>query len=118
MCRYGNDVVVVWNAENEATDVFLKAGLMVAKALCTRSVKEKEAQRIDFEPTDRAIREIEKQAGTLADIITWAGTIKSNSEKILDRVRIIQESVQRQIKILDEQTSIIRLSVEAELADN
>ncbi len=118
MGRYGNDVVVVWNAEDEATDIFLRAGLMVAKALCTRARKEKEAHSIDFEPTDRAIREIEKQAGTLADVTTWAGTIKSNSEKILDRVRIIQESVQRQIKILDEQTSIIRLSVEAELAEN
>jgi hypothetical protein len=75
MCRYGNDVVVVWNAEDEASDVFLRAGLMVAKALCTKAIKQKEAQEIDFEHTDRAIREIEKQAGTLADIATWAGTI-------------------------------------------
>jgi hypothetical protein len=118
LCRYGNDVVVVWNAEDEATDVFLRAGLMVAKALCTRAMKQKEAQKIDFETTDRAIREIEKQAGTIAEVTTWVGTIKNNSDKILDRVRIIQDSVQRQIKILDEQTNILKSSMGAELVEN
>ena len=34
--RYGNDVVVIWDAEDTGSDVFLDAGLSVARALCAR----------------------------------------------------------------------------------
>ena len=35
--RYGNDFVVVWNAEDASSDVFLKAGVIAARALCFRA---------------------------------------------------------------------------------
>ena len=35
--RWGHDIVVVWDAEDPATDVRLKAGFLLAKALCQRA---------------------------------------------------------------------------------
>jgi hypothetical protein len=37
LARYGNDVVIVWDAEKPATDVVLIAGLEVTRALCARA---------------------------------------------------------------------------------
>jgi gas vesicle protein len=108
LARYGSDVVVVWDSEDEATDVFLSAGLMVAKALCTRATMQHDAQRADFESIERAIREIEKQASGLDEIHTSTHTIKNSSEKILIRVRIMQEALHQQIAILDERVTDLK----------
>ena len=35
--RYGSDFIVVWDAEDTSTDVFLKAGIIAARALCFRT---------------------------------------------------------------------------------
>ena len=86
--RYGNDFIVVWDADDAATDVFLKAGIIAARALCFRTERQSAAQQVDFETIDKAILEIEKRAGNLDDIRKSAETIQSSSTKILDRVRI------------------------------
>ncbi len=103
LMRYGNDIFVTWDAEDPASDVYLWAAISIAKALCTRKVVQREVQEADFESVERAIREIEKQAGGLDGITRMTETIKGNSEKILHRVRIMQASFTRQIDVLNEQ---------------
>jgi hypothetical protein len=36
--RFGDDVFVIWDAEDATTDIFLKLGLTVARALCSAQV--------------------------------------------------------------------------------
>src|SRR5207253_1167311 len=83
--RYGDDVVIVWDAENPPSDVVLIAGISVAKCLCARARVIGESRAADFDAIDRAILEIERQIGGLDEIFKYAGTIKSNGEKIIDR---------------------------------
>ena len=52
--RYGNDVVVIWDAEDTGSDVFLDAGLSVARALCARPKSISEEADEDFEALERA----------------------------------------------------------------
>ena len=66
--RYGSDFIVVWDAEDTSTDVFLKAGIIAARALCFRTERQSAAQQVDFETIDKAILEIEKRAGNLDDV--------------------------------------------------
>jgi hypothetical protein len=106
--RYGIDVVVVWDAMNEATDVFLSAGLMVAKALAVRSKVVEEGLAADFEAVDRSIREIERQAGYLEEIKTSSATIKSGAEKILHRVELMRAALEKQVGLLDTQVDLLR----------
>src|SRR5262249_48723680 len=89
--RYGQDLVVVWNAEQPANDVFLKAGVIAARALCFRAERRNDSAKVDFEAIDRAILEIEKRAGNLDEVRKSAETIQSASGKILERVRIDRE---------------------------
>lgn len=106
--RYGSDLVAVWDAEDPASDVFLAAGLSVARALCTRAAAEREAREADFSALDAALREIERQAAGLDEITTFTGTIQSHSEKILKRARLMRDGLAAQLEILKENLGHLR----------
>ena len=100
MRRIGNDLLVVWDAENPATDSHFKAALEIARALCVRSSQAKEHQEFDFAKIDKSILDIERHVQNLDKIRTSAETIRSSSDKILERVRIDQEALDRQLAVL------------------
>jgi len=102
--RYGNDIFVVWDADDLNNDVILKAALSLAKALCVRESSARDAEAADFEAIDNAILAIEKEAKRLEKMNTWTETIKSNSGKILDEVRKMTEGLHDQIQVLREAT--------------
>ena len=108
LARYGDDVVVVWDAEGGATDAYLKAALSVARALSVRSAADSVALGVDVEGLERAIREIERQAGGLDEISKSAQAIDSHVSKILDKARIVRNGLERQVGILDEQVAGLR----------
>jgi hypothetical protein len=98
--RYGNDLVVVWDAEDSASDVYLKAGILACRALCFRAQRQSAAQQVDFAAIEKAILEIEKRAGNLDDVRKAAETIQSSSGKILERVRIDREALEKLVVLL------------------
>jgi hypothetical protein len=111
LARYGADVIVVWDAEDPATDAFLKAALEISRALCVRCHAAADRQHIDFTPIDRAILDIEKRVQNLDQVRTSAETIKSSSEKILDRVRIDRKALDEQLVVLREAISGVKQSI-------
>ena len=106
--RYGNDIILVWDAENPSTDVYLKAGIVTARALCFRVERKSETQQADFESIDRAILEIEKRASNLDAIRKSAETIQSSSDKILKRVDTDRKAFDRQLEILRDKMSELK----------
>ena len=105
--RYGENIVVVWDAEDPATDVFLEAGLSIAKALSTRAKSHNEEVGGDINDIEVAITTVEGQIKELGDITTWTQTIKSNSEKILKRTERVQTNLMTQIEILNEKVEAL-----------
>jgi hypothetical protein len=102
LVRYGADVIVVWDAEDPQTDAYLRAAVEISRALCVRCHQASERLAIDFGPIDRAINEIEKKAKNLDQVNNWATTIRSNSDKIIDRVRIDREAFEKEVSTLRE----------------
>ncbi|MEQ8847221.1 hypothetical protein [Botrimarina sp.] len=100
LARYGQDLIVVWDAEDPATDPYLLAAIEIARACVVERHRGDSAEEVDLESIDRAINEIEKRAAGLERIRTPAETIKSSSERILERVRIDQQALERQVVIL------------------
>jgi len=111
--RYGHDLIVVWDAEDPSTDVFLKAGVIAARALCFRAERHTAAAQVDFEAIERAILEIEKRAGNLDEVRKSAETIQSSSSRILERVRIDREGLEKQVTLLREKVGELRNSISA-----
>ena len=111
--RYGNDVIVAWDPEDRVTDVYLSAGLSVAKALCTRAAVLHKADRADFEEIDRAIRAIEKQGNGFDEITRLSGTIHSHSRKILDRADRMRHDLAVQIETLDRHIAQLKRAIDS-----
>ncbi len=100
--RYGEDVFVLWDPDDTQTDVHLKAGLTIARALCIRAQRQSEAQEADFTAITEAILEVEKQSNFLGEITKATDTIRSQNDKIVERVRKSRASLERQVEILRE----------------
>ena len=106
--RYGNDIVIAWDHEDPITDVVFDAGISVAKALCTRAKSHSDEVGESIEAIEGAILTIEKQAGGFAEIVRLTTTIKNNSENVLNRARIMSESIEKQIAVLNEKVGGLR----------
>jgi hypothetical protein len=79
--RWGHDIVVVWDAEDAATDVRLKAGFLLAKALCLRANQHEEEEAASLSEMDVAIEAIRKQIAGFEEIKTSATTIVGGAKR-------------------------------------
>jgi hypothetical protein len=100
LARYKQDVLVIWDAEDQSTDPYLLAAIEIARACVVEQHRGDAREDIDVEAIDRAINAIEKSAQGLEKIRVPAESIKSSSEKILERVRIEQTELERQVATL------------------
>lgn len=113
LSRIGNDVFLVWDPEESTTDLYLRVGLTLARALSVRARQHNDSHSGDFLEVDKAILEIEKQVNSLDDLQTWVGTIANNSEKILKKVNSMRKSLSNQVEILRERTDSLKIIAES-----
>lgn len=106
--RYGRDIVVRWNADDDALDVWLQAALMVATALAVKAASHDRQDAASFEKIDRAIERIRKALEGFDEINTSANTTRSAAEKILNRARLMQESLSSQIQAIVDEISKVK----------
>lgn len=106
--NFGDDVLVVWDAEDGNSDLYFKLALGVARALCIRRDKQRSEQAADFQEIDKAVLEIEKRAGNLEQVEKWADTIRARAEDILKHVSTSRASLTRQVETLQERLTDIR----------
>ena len=102
LARHGSDIVVVWDAEDEASDVVLRAGLMVAKALCVRAGVQAQGRATELAGMDAAVRAIEKQCEKFDIMRTRCNTIRAAADEIIRHAEIGQREIRRQLGELDE----------------
>jgi hypothetical protein len=103
ICRFGDDVFVIWDSEDSATDLFLKLGLTVCRALCQRKHDERAAEQVDFTAIDKALLAIKKRYDDFESIHKYAETIIKNSGEIQDRARIVRKDLELQVDRLERQ---------------
>ena len=108
LSRFGHDVFAVWDSEDADTDIYLRVGMTLARALCVRKYNHQQTEAADFTAIDAAILEIEKRLRDFDQLRTWTKTIYSNSEKILDQLRGVRKSLERQIETLRDKTGDLK----------
>ena len=79
--RYGNDFVVVWDAEDPSTRRVPQGRHHRRPRTLLPHRAQSAAQQVDFEAIDKAILEIEKRAGNLDEVRKSAETIQSSSAR-------------------------------------
>jgi len=108
ICRFGDDVFVVWDSEDAATDIFLRLGLTVCRALCQRKRDERAAEQVDFTAIDKALLAIKKRYDDFETINKHAEDIINTSQKIKDRARIVKDDLDRQVNRLESQVDELK----------
>lgn len=103
IARLGDDVFVQWDPEDAGTDLFVRLGLTVAKALCSRAAAAREAQQVDFTAIDKAILAVKKRYDDFDTIKKHADEIAALSGKIDDRVRICRKDLELQVSRIENQ---------------
>ena len=109
--RYGGDVVVVWDAEDPASDVVLRAAYSLARALAVREARSGRESLEAIAEIERASRSIERQIGYLAEVRRWAETVRGHGDKIADRSARMAEELRGDVEALDAQLASMRKAV-------
>lgn len=98
--RYGNDIFLIWDSETTQSDVVFQSGISLARALCVRKRAERESTTADFSEFDRCCQSIEKQVCALDEIEKWTSTIQKNSDRILNKLKKIRNTLEEELETL------------------
>jgi hypothetical protein len=93
------------------SDVYLRAGLMLARALCIRDSKQRAAQVADFEAIDAAILDVERRAKDFDELHSWTTTIQHNSDKIIKKLVVVRKALVRQTELLRDNIADLKSSL-------
>ncbi len=108
LTRWGSDIAVLWDPEDLTTDIFLKAAVSLARLMVVREQKASAQVEADIEAMESAISTIARDAASLEEICTWANTVKTNGEKIFNKVTALRKRIEVQISTLTEHVQCLR----------
>ncbi len=91
--RVGNAILVVWDQEDDRSNVYVEAAHAVALALLARAAAQKDAIEFDFTKVDTELAEIEKMVGRVAAIREKCETIRRAAGSIEEEARIVSEKL-------------------------
>jgi hypothetical protein len=76
--------------------------------LAVREQSASELTEADFGAIEDAVRHITRAADTLGDIMTMAGTVRSNGEKIRNQAEKMQSEIVKQLAVLNEHVGALK----------
>jgi len=100
--RVGSDILCVWDKNDPASDMVLRAATSLARALVVRERVASQQAMADFTEIDKAVSRIEKDAGKLAEVLGWAQNIERDSRKIIETIEPARKDLAKQVEQLRE----------------
>ena len=98
--RHGKHIVVVWDRDDAASDIFLRAGLSVAKALVIRERLSDAKSKSDLVALKKALVAITADVSALDQISKWATTVRRSGDKIGKKAGSLRKKIDRNLSIL------------------
>lgn len=100
LTRIGSDIIVVWDRDDELTDVMLTAALSLARGLAVRERGQRNQVQAELSAIEDACRRIAKSVESLSEILTTAETVRTSGIKIHDRAQRLQDDLNKQLEVL------------------
>jgi hypothetical protein len=113
MRRIGEDVFVVWDADDPTSDIYLKAGLSVARAIAVRTRVALEANEEGLAQIEAAILALRKVATRVDTIERSARLVTRHGTTILDSAESMRGELDEQVEALGEAVSHLRGAIDA-----
>lgn len=111
--RIGNDVFVIFDPEDENTELTLKLAVSLARALAVRRELHDQSQTADLKALDEAILHIEKAVGGFDELQTSAEQIDKHADKMLKRMGLMRKELEKQLEVLREKTEALKSLAES-----
>lgn len=109
LVRQGNDIIVVWDPENPASDVNLDAAVTLARALVLRQRSAQDpATEADWDAIDKAVNGIQRQIEYLDELDGWSKGITRDAGKIAERAEKMKKDLARELKRLTAELEQLR----------
>jgi hypothetical protein len=112
---HGDDVIIVYNPEDPATDIRLETAFEVCRSLAARRARKSSTQGAALDAIEQEILGIEHCLGGMDEIETLAQTVENNGKKILSRVQKDRAALADQIASLRDHTAALRAGLAGEL---
>jgi hypothetical protein len=109
LARYGDHIVVLWDADDPRTDLYVRLAYSVARCLTSRVAGAAEQNAEALVEIELATRAIEKQVAFLEEVHKLAGTVKTHGEKIQARMDRMRDELTREVERLDRQARALRV---------
>lgn len=109
--RDGCDIFVVWDAEDETSDAYLRAAYLLARAMLVAQLDDTKDVEADLESIDKAILDIGKQCAKAETIRTKGQTIKNAAAAIIKEAELIEENLTRSVEKLQSEIRIVKEAV-------
>jgi hypothetical protein len=106
--RIGDDLLVVWDPDAPASDIYVQAAISVAKAMLHHKAKAPGGANVDFAAVDAAIAEVARQTEVLDKMSTTTATIRSSADKIDAQIASIRRVLDREVERLTTQVGRAR----------
>jgi hypothetical protein len=106
--RVGCDVLVVWDAEDVASDLNLRLAVSVARALCVRERVAASEAEANLEQIDESIEAIANQIRVVDEIIHSGQLIKRRGEKVTKSAEKLRETLEREVEALQDHMKALR----------
>jgi hypothetical protein len=99
--RHSKDILVIWNRDDPTSDIYLRVGVSLAKALVVRERRAEEKSK-DVAALKKAMLAITNDVTSLAQISKWAKTVMRGGEKIGKKANALRKRLTRNLSVLDD----------------
>lgn len=106
--RHGNDLVVIWDAEDRTSDVYVRAAHSVTRALAVRRASPGVESGQALAKIEMAVLALGQAAEEVGRIETWAETVRNSGEKIAQSAGRALADLGAQIEVLNHQVASLR----------
>jgi len=98
--RVGPDVIVIWDADDPGTDVYLKAAVSIARALVVEDHRSSDQSAADLREVEQSIAAIERLVTTVESIAHDARNIVKKGTKIGKAAEGVKERLVEEVERL------------------
>lgn len=106
--RFGNDIVLLWDPQDPATDIRIEAAYSIARALVVRAARSGAEREVNAGDLERIVNTLEQKVSSFAEMKSKTTTIANNAAAVLKLTEQMEVLVREQIEALRGLAAVMR----------
>lgn len=111
LTRWGNDIVVVWDAEDRGSDVVFKAAISVARMIVVHEHAKASQATADAAEMRNAVETMCRDVALFEEVIRLAGNAKTNCDSIIKTAETLKSKIETHLDKLQQHVGGLTVAV-------